>query len=180
MASSNHISAVLFWLMVLAGTVALVPCVILPPLFEYHAQQAVLAATEQRNVELRDRFASVENQVESLENDPAYIERLARQEFGIVPAGVRTIPVSAAEDQPETAASDADANKPSASTEMLPDVTVRVQQLLHRYPLARVFVWSETRPVLMLLGGIMLVSAVVLLGNSRQVPKPAEDERVSS
>ena len=151
-----------FWIMALAGGAVLAPCIILPPLFEYRAQLELNQQAEVRNAELRERLTAVAKQIEYIAADSAYVERLAREEFGITPPGVETILVEPAKDP---AAGDDEATA-VVDDGPLPGVSETARRLVSDYPLARVFVLPETRPIVIAFGAILMLAAVVLLGNA--------------
>jgi hypothetical protein len=168
MARSHTIEGLLFWLMMLVGATTLVPCLVLPAWLDYETQRAQRDAALAEQAAERARLAALEKQIDHLENDPAYVLRLGEREFGDsidLPHG-ETIPVAPSPEsampapQPPTVDSDA----PEA---VLPGSPV---ELLERYPLAQVFVGGATRPVLMVLGGALMLAAVVLLGRPGHRP----------
>lgn len=158
MEGSARGAGLLFWIMTLAGGVALVPCVLLPPWFEYVAQRERLAAMQSTLAHVEQRLVVVQKQIEHIQTDAAYVERLYRQEFG---AAAPVVPQAmiASESEPAPATS-----PPSSMDAITPEVTRLVDHLLARYPAAQVFVQPQTRPIVMLVGGGLIVAAVVLLG----------------
>ncbi|TWT41224.1 hypothetical protein RAS1_39180 [Phycisphaerae bacterium RAS1] len=157
MQGSTRGAGLLFWIMTLVGGAVLMPCVLLPPWFEYVAQRERLAAMQTSLAQVEQRLVVIQKQIEHIQTDAAYVERLYRQEFGAAP------PVAAPPATPEAAAAPA-APAPSAADAVVPEITRFVDDLLGRYPAAYIFVRSQTRPVVMLIGGGMIVTAVVLLG----------------
>lgn len=153
----------MFWLMAMMGGVALSLCLIMPPWLEYQAQLERLKAADAQVVALEQRLAATRKQIEHLRDDPAYVLRVARQEFGqtIEVTGTQTLavePVGAAADSPPSAAI------PPAPDEVLPELSVFLGQVIARYPQVGLFVSAQTRPTVMGLGAVLLVTAVVLLG----------------
>jgi len=147
---------VLCWLMLLAGGAALAACLILPPWREAHELRAEHAAAEQRLAELEHRLTVVTQQVEHLRNDPSYLERLARQEFGEPPPDVDFTPLELEPAAQDPASEDA----PAAAEE---DTGDALEQAAQRNPIVSVFVLDETRPIVMVMSGAMMLVALVLL-----------------
>jgi cell division protein FtsB len=177
MARASVLNTVLFWLMVLLGTAALAPCLVLPAWLERQAQIECLHAREAYLATLQRRLQMLHKQIEHLNDDPAYILRLAQQDFGsaLKVPDVETIPI-----EPGVAPDDATlqppmpARSPEDEDQLLPDLTVFVEEAMHRYPYAWMYLDEKTRPVLMGLGGILLLNGIILLGlaNSRRPAKP--------
>ena len=176
MPRASVLNTVLFWLMVLLGTAALAPCLLLPAWLERQAQIDCLHAREAYVETLRQRLLTVQKQIEHLNDDPAYILRLAQQDFGgaLKVPDEETIPI-----EPGTASNEATPQPPLADRppetddDVLPDLSVFVDQAMQRYPYAWMFLDQQTRPVLMILGGVLLLNAIILLGlaNSHQPGK---------
>lgn len=168
MSGANGFKTLLFWLTILLGTAALAPCLILPAWLERQAQLEYLRAHEEYVAALRYRLQTTQKQIEHLNSDPAYILRLAEQEFGgsIAVPNVETIlidpgPASAAGQPPLPAGTDPNAPR---DEKLLPELAAFLDQAMQRYPYAQVFVDSRTRPLLMGIGGVLLLTGIVLLG----------------
>lgn len=162
--------ALLFWAMALTSGAALALCLVLPPWMEYQATLAQREASRARLAAVERRLEAVQRQNEHLKNDPAYLMRLARQELGgsIQFPGAAAIRISPSEQQlawDEWAAQQA---APDEVEDVLPELTVFLKQVLDRYPQAYLFVNEQTRPILIGLASLMLLTAIVLLG--RGVP----------
>lgn len=168
MSAARGLETLLFWLMALLGAAALVPCVVLPPWLEYQAELARRKAADAYVAEYEYRLNAVQKQIEHLHDDPAYLMRLAQQEFGKsigMPPGESVLIGASPGDNGATEAAHtlADAN---AIPELLPEVSAFLEDALGRYPHARMFVDGRTRPVLMTVGAVLLLTAVVLLGRA--------------
>lgn len=177
MARASVLNTVLFWLMVLLGAAALAPCLLLPAWLERQAQIECLHAREAYVETLRQRLQTAHKQIEHLNDDPAYILRLAQQDFGgaLKVPDVETIPIEPGTAPDATAPQPPMPDKPPADEDqVLPDLTVFVEQTMYRYPYAWMFLDDQTRPVLMILGGVLLLNGVILLGlaNGRRPAKP--------
>ena len=139
----------------------------MPAWLERQAQIEYLRAHEEYLAALRYRLQTTQKQIEHLNNDPAYLLRLAEQEFGggIAVPNVETIlidPGPAASSTPPMPTS-ADPNAPR-DEKLLPELAAFLDQAMQRHPYAQVFVDSRTRPLLMGIGGILLLTGIVLLG----------------
>lgn len=156
-------AAATFWLMLAAGAAVLIPCVLLPAWFEYRVALEEHAAYERLVEDRRHRDERVVKQIEHQQNDPAYFERQMQREFGKTPSGLQVViiePDSAAPEpeQPQTAATAADDGLVNA------EVAAWVERTLHEYPVTQLFLHDQTRPLLMAMGGALVIAAIVLLG----------------
>ncbi len=163
------LETLLFWLMMIAGAAALAPCLILPAWLEHQAQLERRLAAQAYVTALQFRVDTVQKQIEHLRNDPAYVMRLAQQEFGhgIDASKSETILIEPSPDEgfvgPPAPAASAD---PNSSDEIIPELSAFLEQAIQRYPHAYYFVHGRTRPVLMSIGGTLLLTAAVLLGRA--------------
>jgi hypothetical protein len=167
-------AALLCWVMALTSGAALALCLVLPPWIDYQAALAQREASQQRRAAIEQRLEAVRRQNEHLQNDPAYLIRLAREELGgaVQPPGAASVKISPSEQQ---AALDEQHAVPAPSGEaedVLPELTVFLKQVLDRYPQAYLFVSEKTRPGIMAMSSALLLTAIVLLG--RGVPRAAE------
>lgn len=182
MARSDGYRSVIFWLMLLAGAALLAPCLILPPWLEYQAQLERHRAAEAYLTAVEEQLRAAEAQLEHLQNDPAYVLRLAEQELGAGAAvpGVETIAVEdglGSANGPESAARGREVGG-GAGDELLPEWADYVERVLARHPYAQAFVRSPARPVLMGGGGVLILTAILLLGATH--PGPAEEREASN
>lgn len=164
--NGNRVFAgLLFWGMSLVGGLTLIPCVVLPPWFEYHASLRQYQAEAARIATLERKLARLEKQVDHQQNDPAYAERQVQLEFGLPAPGEQFILPDAparivARD--DVTAADAGAALPEDSP--VPAIASLVDDMMQRYPLTRLFILEPIRTVLMILGGALLLAAIILLG----------------
>ncbi|MCK4342474.1 MAG: hypothetical protein KAY37_12210 [Phycisphaerae bacterium] len=169
MARTRGLETVLFWAMLLLGTAVLAPCLILPPWIEYQAQLERRKAAEAYVAALEQRLRAAEKQIDHLQNDPAYLLRLAQREFGddIPTPGAETILIDPSPNEPAALSDDETGiATDAAGEEFLPELSTFLERVIRRYPRARLFVDSRSRPVLMGLGGALLLTAMVLLGRA--------------
>ncbi len=162
---SSVVESVFFWLMLLAGAASLAPCLVLPAWLERQAHLSCLAAHQKYVADLRYRLQSARKQIEHLENDPAYLLRLAEHDLGglLKVPNVRTIPVDPG--TPLEQAGQAEADAPSVTEdELIPELSSALAELVRRCPRVDMFVNPETRPVIMVMGATLLAAAILLLG----------------
>ncbi len=185
MARSGRGAALLFWLMALTGIAALAACLILPPWLEHQAALQLHADARRHVAELEARLQVLEKQIAHLRNDPAYVERLAHEEFGITTPGVQTIlldrsasaashPADPNRDRQRAASDPNRARKKAARNTPAddygaepPELSTLVAELLERQPLVSVFVLDQTRPIVMAMSAALLLAAVLLFRTRR-------------
>lgn len=170
-------NTLLFWLMLLLGTAGLAPCLALPAWLERQAQIECLHARQAYLAGFQERLQTIRKQIEHLNDDPAYILRLAEQDFGgaLKVSDLETVwmdPGPAETTSPPLTAADA---PPEGSDQLWPELDVFIDATLRRYPEAQLFVDDRTRPWIMGTGGALIVLAIVLLGLSgeRRAAEPA-------
>lgn len=163
MPRSNRGTLLFFWLMLLIGGAALFACLFLPAWLEYQAARREHAAACQRIAALEDELTRVVRQIEHLQHDPAYLERLAREEFGIDTPGVEVIPIETA----AGATSQVSSAPAAARAGQADELTTTVEQATRTNPLVSVFVLDETRPIVMAMSGGLILLALVLLIRGR-------------
>jgi len=153
-------------LMLLVGGGALFACELVPAWLEYREARQVLAAAQRQYAQLEQRLIRVNKQLEHLERDPAYVERLARQDFGLHTPGVERIRI------------DVSAKAGQANAEgRMPAGTEPAGAPAQHNPLVAVFVLEQTRPILAGLSAGMVLIALLLLSVPRRVAKPASDRQ---
>jgi hypothetical protein len=168
MARSSRGATLLFWLMTLTGGGALAACLILPAWLEHQATLQLHAQAEDRIAELEARLQVLEKQIEHLRHDPAYVERLAREEFGLATPGVQTILL----DRPDALGSQpaptmVEEETGSGDQEDRPELSAVIGEMLERYPGTSVFVLDQTRPIVMVMSAVLLLAAILLLHRGR-------------
>jgi hypothetical protein len=157
MGPSSRGATLLFWLMFLAGGAALVACLVLPPWLEVRALRKAHALAQQRIAELEADLTRVSKQIEHLQSDPAYLERLARKEFGIETPGIEWV-------EPPTRPMTQPAPTPAGTPpERGQELATALEHATHSSPFVAVFVLDETRPIVMVMAGVVMLMALVLL-----------------
>jgi cell division protein FtsB len=151
-------TTLLFWLMFLLGGGSLFACLFLPVWLEARALREEHAAAQQRVTELEEHLTSLTKQIQHLQDDPAYLERLARREFGIETPGIEMIWIDApgSATQPTSAPTVANVDHEEA-------LAARIERAARTNPLVAVFVLDATRPVVMTMSAILLLVALVFL-----------------
>ncbi len=169
MSRPGALNTLMFWLLLLLGTAALAPCLILPAWLERQAQAECLRAHQERIALLERRLLTTQKQIEHLNKDPAYALRLAERDFGdsLTVPGARTVRVDPAPipDGPQgDAVPSADAGE---ALDGLPELAGFLERALRRYPETRLFVHHRTRPIIMATGGGLILAAIVLVAFGR-------------
>ena len=170
MARGRFVSSLLFWFMFIAGGGALFACLFLPPWLELRALREAYAADRRHTQHLEDQLARVTKQIEHIQSDPAYLERLAQEEFGTETPGVQRVPVEITEDDVPI-----EANAATTSSEPNDSFEVALERATRRNPYVAVFVLDATRPIVMIMAGAILVAAFVLV--CRDADRPQEPKR---
>jgi len=156
MSRSSVFAGIVGWLMLLAGGTALFACVFLPPWLEIRELRAERDAAREQVARLEEQLTRVTKQSEHFRSDPAYLERLARKEFGTVAPGVEIIPVEPELEQlPPASASDGTASDD--------ELAAALEESTRTNPLVAVFVLDTTRPIVMAMSGVVVVMALVVL-----------------
>ena len=153
----------MFWLMFLTGGASLAACVILPAWLEHQAALEAVTDARGRVERLQRRLEVYDKQIEHLQVDDAYLERLARKEFDLPSAGVTTVRIES--ESADESAADVDRGA-AAAGEPFPELSAFVERALARYPLTRVFVFDQTRPIVMAMSGGLVLASMLLLGHS--------------
>jgi cell division protein FtsB len=148
------------WLLFFAGGAALFACLYLPAWLELRALRREHFAARTRIEQLEQRLTSVTKQIEHLRDDPAYIERLARKEFGTETPGVEIIPI----ETPEQTTSQPSSAPASAVQD---GGATKLERAARKNPLVAVFVLNETRPIVMAMAGVLMLVALVMMYRGR-------------
>ncbi|MFQ5806878.1 MAG: septum formation initiator family protein [Phycisphaerae bacterium] len=159
MARSNNATRLLCGLMFLGGGASLFACLFLPPWLEVRALRQAHIAARHRIAKLEERLTRVAKQIEHLQDDPAYLERLARKELGIETTGVEIIRIDTPDNpvnQPTAAPAPTTAGRDDA-------LATGVEQAARTSPFLSVFVLDETRPIVMAMSGVLMIVALALL-----------------
>jgi len=166
---SRGLETLLFWVIALAGFVALAPCLVLPPWLEYQAQLVRRKEADEYVAALKARAEGKQKQIEHLQHDEAYLLRMAQQEFGMA---IRTpnsetvfIGPSPAGSEPPGGVGPTIADDPNVC-DVLPELSEFIEKASARYPYTRLFVQDSTRPVMMGIGALLLLTESGLLGRA--------------
>jgi hypothetical protein len=157
---SYALNALLFWLMLTAGSLSMAACLILPVWLEYQATGRLVARAEQRNEALRLERDARELQIAHHEFDPEYNERFVRQEFNLRRADRVTIVLDPPPGQPADSPVAAPEDPPRSQADELAEM---IETAARRNPIVSLFALPQTRPVVMVLSGILLFGSVLLL-----------------
>lgn len=163
----NPLVTALFWLMFLVGGGSLVIGLYLPPWLENHALNDQLLDVQRRVSELEARLTALDVQAEHLRTDPAYLERLARREFGIATPGRETVLI---ESIPLDGPPDAPADLEPVSTRARIESAIETAARTH--PVVSLYVRDHTRPIVLGMSLVLMLAAVVLLGRSSPSADP--------
>lgn len=170
---------ILFWTMALVGAATLAPCLVLPAWFEYQAAHEELAGRERLLAEQLAAHQRITVQIEHLKHDPAYNLRIAQQEFPDLGRGLQTVLIAPDTTEPLVEAAPGGLNPEiSRPGDVAPEISEIVERLWERYPQAAIFARQDTRPVLMVLGAGLLLTAILLLGRPRGAVARLPAERV--
>ncbi|MFN0135952.1 MAG: FtsB family cell division protein [Phycisphaerae bacterium] len=175
----NAFNATLFWAMTLVGGGGLAAALWLPALLEYRDAQRRHADKSAQVAAMEYQNTSIEKQIEHSQNDPAYIERLARREFGLQTPGVETVRLAA-----ETLPTSAPATSPTSALSAAPQNEheqrlAMIEHLARTNPLVSVFILPESRATIMCMCGGLLLAAIVLMNpwNAERRATAAPDSR---
>lgn len=181
-------ATLLFWAMTITGGLALAACLLLPAWFEYQVARQEYTAALERQAGLRARARQVERQIEHLQQDVAYLQRVYRREFGPAAPAADTLAIQTSEaapwpelynatsaapttDEPPTVRPRTEqpgwaerAPSPDPEKGWGPDeISQLVERAVQRYPLIWIFVLDSTRPVVMIAAGVLVLAALILL-----------------
>ena len=157
-------SSLLFWFMVLAGGGSAGACLLLPALLDHYAVQVEYAGRERELGELIRANERLDAQIEHIQYDPAYNERLLRREFAVTTPGVRMIPVGDSSRVVD--------DSPPALTWI-----ERIQRAESSDPRVAVFALDATRPYVMAMGTVTMLVGIALLGPRRRASSVRSEPR---
>ncbi|QOJ14622.1 MAG: septum formation initiator family protein [Planctomycetia bacterium] len=162
----RFVAATSFWLLVATSAALLAPCALLPAWMEHRAARAAHADAQQRVLALSAENVRLARVIDHHRNDPAFIERHARREFGLTPPGVEAIPAPA---QAPTEIAAAIGEAPPAPPSIIrADVETGVESFLQRFPQAQAYLDPHKRPMILAAGASLALIALVLLGRPAQ------------
>lgn len=159
----------MFWSMIVAGAAMLVPGILMPAYAEYQIARQEHANARQYLEELQRRYDRLKVQIDHQRHDPAYVQRQLQLEYGITPDGVQPLvfDTDSNDEGQSVAASDIESGEeppiPPAATEL-------AREAMHRNPLTPLLLDPQTRPIIMLCGVALILTAIFVLG--RPIAKP--------
>jgi hypothetical protein len=174
MSTQRQAGNVLFWFMLLSGGLILAPTLILPAWVEYQASLDLRARRAAQVARWEAEVTRLRKQREYLENDESYVLRLAHEDLNVNVPGIERIPITPDEyaDLPDISGAEPGATQPP--DELVPELSALVEHVLDRYPLARIFLWPQTRPSLLFIGAGLVFTAVALIGEPVPKAQPRE------
>ncbi len=177
MSAWKGLREILFWAAALLGAGLLAPSLILPAWLERQGQLEYLQKQQQLIAALQYRLQATRTQIDHVEKDPAYVLRLAQQEFGSSVPGSQgeTVVVG-----PDTNTVD-DVLPPElanavTTTDVLPELSAVIAGVMQRYPHAQMFVDYRRAP-LMATGGVLVLTAVLVRGLTDGDPRRSDRAR---
>lgn len=164
LSSRDPLGTTLFWLMFLGGGAALAACLLLPPWFEYQAVRRQEAEMIAQVAAMERRLAALDRQIDHLRHDDAFVNRVARREFGLPtprrevldvepPAGTATQMAPVFEDDAP----------PRPREDPLAELNGLVEESVQRYPLLWLLTGGKSRIVIMVTGALLVLTALLLL-----------------
>lgn len=162
--NAGRSEAWLFWMMLVLGGASVGACLVLPAWLEYEAATRLRDEVAAQVDALSAAIERVERQQEHIQNDPAYVERLAWEELGIDKPHVDEIVIKL--EGPEAAAIEQVGLSSAEDLSAVSTEGQHVEALLVKYPALTLFVRDETRPIVLAMGGVMVFGALLLLGGS--------------
>lgn len=151
---SNPAATLLFWAMILVGGASLAASLWLPAWLELRQAQASERVRLELRDSLREHVTALDLRREHLENDPAYIDRLARREFGEDAAQRESITVEVIPPSPS-------AQPASQPTE--PTWALALEQLAQTHPVVRMYIDPATRWKIQVLSVVLVLAAILFL-----------------
>lgn len=166
MTRSNPAITLLFWTMFVVGGLSLAVGMVLPVWLDYRVEVVRRAEAAQRLEEVKKQLIAIERRIDHLQNDPAYLARVASRElkFDASPPD-ETVTVQVVE-------------TPTSSPVLLQAqgtqerVVAVIDEATQTHPLVRLYMLDETRPIVMGMSAGLLVAAIVLIGRNTARPAP--------
>ncbi len=175
MSLSHRLPAALFWTLIIMALAGLAPCLIFPAWMDYQKALRLRAVRLNSSQRLAAEVAAQQKQITHLHIDEAYRERILHEEVGLDPPGIETILV----DRRRRPNEPAGPTRPSlrrfapSDDDRFPALTTIATSALKRYPnWTHVFILDETRPLVLGMSGVLLVSAILLLGKRQRPERP--------
>jgi hypothetical protein len=189
MSRPHPLATLFFWVSFLGGGSGMAACLILPAWVDYqHAEQELVELLDHEG-RLQTRSRELQQQIDHLQHDDAYLARVARREFGIRTPGVQTIRIELTESpgldrsstEAEVARGRADeaagdeespragaldviaANLRAAADDPVAGLSGAVGRAVRRYPVMMVFVWGDARPLIFALSTGLVLTSLLLL-----------------
>ncbi len=173
MSLSHRLPGALYWTLMSMALAGLGPCLILPAWIDYQEALRLRAVRLNGSQRLAAEVAAQQKQITHLHNDEAYRERVLHEEVGIDPPGIETILVDRLRGTDEHVGSAPPSLRrfTPSDDDRFPILTAVATSALEHYPnWTHVFILAETRPLVMGMSGVLLLSAILLLGR-RQRPE---------
>jgi hypothetical protein len=165
---SNPAITLLFWTMFVVGGLSLAVGMILPVWLEYRVEISRRDEAYQRLEDVKKQLVALERRIDHLQNDPAYLERVASREFGFgAPPTEDAVAVQVVE-APATSPVLLEAQRPADR------VVAVIDEATQTHPLIRLYLLDETRPLVMGMSAGLLAAAILLLGRNTARPIPPE------
>lgn len=166
---SSPAITLLFWTMFVVGGLSLAVGMILPVWLEYRAEISRRDEAYRRLEDVKEQLVALERRIDHLQNDPAYLERVASREFGFgTPPTEEAVAVEIVE-TPTSGPVLLEAQGPADR------VVAVIDEATQTHPLLRLYLLNATRPIVMGMSAGLLAAAILLLG--RNIVRPPSPER---
>jgi len=155
--------AAVFWFLILTGVITFAPCILLPEWRSYQAANAAQQREEHRVSKLKAVVDRERRQLNSIQNDPTVVARLAQRDLGFHRPGDTVVTVPVDEADSFAGLTDIDGNELFIPAPVPPPVWFsRATWWLPDLNYDAIFCDSSTRPIVMLMSMSVIVVAVVL------------------
>jgi hypothetical protein len=156
---NSPLGTLLYWLLLVFSGAALAVSAILPAWLDYRGTEQIELHRRQVLAQVQQRAELIDRQLEHLQTDPAYIERVAREESRAEIAGVEKIYVQNASEAGNADLTSEDIRESGPHAEL----AARVDKLVAQTPWFGIFIDSATRPIVLgLSAGVFLVTLILL------------------